>query len=725
MMGKTYLGWVNFYTELGDKLLQYKNDRLTLIQKIKVVFNSIGMPLPKLEKDYNVIDIDPFTVFGLFNKRITDDKRHLILKGIASEFSVNANVPDNFDCIPLLHPLSSTFYGFLGDRNEGDIDNLWNVYVTAIEYANTHSEGSRDSFIKAYDTVLHQKGVKWNLTMGLFWIRPYEYLNLDTNNRLFIRNPKYMPVDYINSIDSLKDVPKCSEYLNIIEKTTAILNSGEYEFKNYPELSYYAWKATETTGTAEVTEIHDREKEDEDTKDVSAIGDDNTNMIRYWIYSPGEQACMWDEFYENGIMGIGWSCIGDLRSYSTKESMKQKMKECIDPTKSYRNDAHTTWQFVKDMKVGDIVFVKKGRFQIVGRGIVASEYKYDDGCATDYKNIRKVNWTHKGEWDHPGKATVKTLTDITLYTSYVEQLNALFEDDSIDDGLRNEKTTAYTEVDFLNEVYMSKSDYEMLSQLLKNKKNVILQGAPGVGKTFAAKRLAYSMMKEKAHNRVMMVQFHQSYSYEDFIMGYRPRGNGFALEYGPFYKFCKEAEQDFENDYYFIIDEINRGNLSKIFGELFMLIENDKRKASVRLLYQDEQFSVPKNVYIIGMMNTADRSLAMMDYALRRRFAFFDMPPAFATESFCQYKQSKNNEKFNKLIDVVEKLNVAIENDEVLGAGFRIGHSYFCVEKDKEIDDLWLNSVIKYEIVPLLKEYWFDEPGKVREWETKLSEAIK
>ena len=106
-------------------------------------------------------------------------------------------------------------------------------------------------------------------------------------------------------------------------------------------------------------------------------------------------------------------------------------------------------------------------------------------------------------------------------------------------------------------------------------------------------------------------------------------------------------------------------------------------------------------------------------------FAFFDMPPAFATESFCKYKESKQNKKFEKLIEVVEKLNVAIENDEILGAGFRIGHSYFCVEKDKEINDLWLNSVIKYEIVPLLKEYWFDEPGKVREWETKLSEAIK
>lgn len=250
-----------------------------------------------------------------------------------------------------------------------------------------------------------------------------------------------------------------------------------------------------------------------------------------------------------------------------------------------------------------------------------------------------------------------------------------------------------------------------------------MQGAPGVGKTFAAKRLAYSMMGVKDPDRVMMVQFHQSYSYEDFIMGFRPAATGFELKKGPFYNFCKKAELDLENDYYFIIDEINRGNLSKIFGELFMLIENDKRSVSLQLLYSDEKFSVPENVYIIGMMNTADRSLAMLDYALRRRFAFFEFSPAFETNGFRQYRQEKNNEKFNNLIAAIEKLNTAIENDESLGRGFRIGHSYFCT--DKPIDDTWLNAVITYEIIPLLNEYWFDEPSKVRDWEFALYEAIR
>ena len=185
----------------------------------------------------------------------------------------------------------------------------------------------------------------------------------------------------------------------------------------------------------------------------------------------------------------------------------------------------------------------------------------------------------------------------------------------------------YTKKRFLDEVYVTETDYETLVKLLKNKKNLILQGAPGVGKTFMAKRLAYSIMGIKNVDRVMMVQFHQSYSYEDFVEGYRPSKEHFELRKGSFYKFCKKAEDDDENDYFFIIDEINRGNLSKIFGELFMLIENDKRgeKNKIQLLYSDEEFYIPKNVHIIGLMNTADRSLAMIDYALRRRFAFFDL----------------------------------------------------------------------------------------------------
>jgi 5-methylcytosine-specific restriction protein B len=229
-------------------------------------------------------------------------------------------------------------------------------------------------------------------------------------------------------------------------------------------------------------------------------------------------------------------------------------------------------------------------------------------------------------------------------------------------------------------------------------------------------------------SRVMMIQFHQSYSYEDFIEGYRPSSKGFELARGTFYTFCKKAADDKENKYFFIIDEINRGNLSKIFGELFMLIENDKRgsKNELPLLYSHELFHVPDNLYLIGTMNTADRSLAMLDYALRRRFAFFDLVPGFETELFQEYRENLNrtNPKFNTLVQTVEELNKEISNDESLGDGFCIGHSYFCNLDSSTCNDTELTAIINYELVPMLKEYWFDAPEKVRRWAELLKKAL-
>ncbi len=281
----------------------------------------------------------------------------------------------------------------------------------------------------------------------------------------------------------------------------------------------------------------------------------------------------------------------------------------------------------------------------------------------------------------------------------------------------------YSRDDFLSEVFLNSSDYKTLINLLLRKKNLILQGPPGVGKTFAAKRLAFSIMGEKDETRVATVQFHQSYSYEDFVMGFRPSGNGFQLSYGPFYKFCLNATKDPNRPFFFIIDEINRGNLSKIFGELLMLIEHDKRgiRYATQLLYKDEPFMVPENVYILGMMNTADRSLAMIDYALRRRFAFFDLSPAFQSDGFKRIQSKLNNQKFNSLVSAVQSLNVDIESDASLGTGFQIGHSYLCV--DSCADDT-LMAIVEYELIPLITEYWFDEPSKVFDWSSRLRTAL-
>ena len=281
----------------------------------------------------------------------------------------------------------------------------------------------------------------------------------------------------------------------------------------------------------------------------------------------------------------------------------------------------------------------------------------------------------------------------------------------------------YTREDFLREVYMDDAQYDSLVSLLKNKNNLILQGAPGVGKTYAARRVAYSIMGEKDDSRIEFVQFHQNYSYEDFMMGYKPTDNGFELKYGVFYRFCTLAANHPDKEYFFIIDEINRGNMSKIFGELLMLIEKDYRGKKITLAYNGMPFSVPKNVYIIGMMNTADRSLAMIDYALRRRFSFYMMTPAFDRKGFKDYQAALSNDKLNKLITEVKNLNKAIHDDKSLGEGFCIGHSYFCGHSSGE-NDAWLSEIVNYDIIPMLKEYWFDDSDNVEKWSDLLNGAL-
>lgn len=435
---------------------------------------------------------------------------------------------------------------------------------------------------------------------------------------------------------------------------------------------------------------------------------DLSGIELYVAAAPGEQDHgYWWLNANPKIWSFSDIAVGEVQSYTLYNENGNKRR---------------IFQNFLDAKAGDMIIGYESNpvKQIVAIGRVSAEqdgeklfFEKVEGLTSpiDYATLKGCPELERMEYFQNPQGSLFKLTrgEYDFILDMIREENPVTSEASID---------AYTKSDFLDEVYMTEKRYESLVAVLRNKKNIILQGAPGVGKTFAARRLAWSMMGEKDDGRIEFVQFHQNYSYEDFMMGYKPVEDGFELKYGIFYRFCQKAANQPNKEFFFIIDEINRGNMSKIFGELLMLIEKDYRGTKATLAYNGLSFSVPKNLYIFGMMNTADRSLAMIDYALRRRFSFFEVEPGFDSEGFIHYQNSLNNETLNELVSKVKDLNREISLDKSLGKGFCIGHSYFC-GRDVCTEE-WLHSIIDYDILPMLSEYWFDDANKLQRWENIL-----
>lgn len=690
-MATNEFDWVPFYKEFAEKLLGYKDNRQELIEIIKDVYTTIGIKLPKLERDFDVVDVDPFTVFGLFNKQITNDNRKKIIGGFIKKLSLKNKIPNEFNGIPVLDNRNATFYEFLPKRGSDVIDAFWELFNAALAYAKNKTQDNREKVKEWFDVAVNKKyNGTGKMTIGLYWIAPDCYLNLDSVNIDFIYKFQGLPASVVESLPAVPSKISSALYFEILTKISDYLNTEDSEYKSFYEISYQAWIKSTNPGPVNPPEVPKEEPKGQKSKN-------------YWFLSANPKLWSMSSLPE-----------GDVQDYTLYNENGNKRR---------------IFQNFLDAKAGDMVI---GYESFPEQKIVALMriYEENDGESLYFEKLEALN----NPIDY---AMLKSCPELQNMQYFVNPQGSLFkltkeEYECICDLIRksNPETSeppkdAYTKADFLEEVFMSEAKYDRLVAVLSRKQNIILQGAPGVGKTFAAKRLAYSIMGKIDKEHVEFIQFHQNYSYEDFILGYKPKDDGFKLKEGVFYKFCQKAAECPGEKFFFIIDEINRGNMSKIFGELLMLIEKDYRGEEITLAYDDLKFTVPENLYIIGLMNTADRSLAMIDYALRRRFSFFEMEPGFATKGFKSYQGSLNNDTFDKLIACTVRLNERIAGDKSLGKGFCIGHGYFCKKKDEPCTIDWMKDIVEFEILPMLQEYWFDDDKKVEEWQEEFEEVFE
>lgn len=567
--GEQRFGWTRFYGAIADNLLRFREDRTELVAGIHAMSAQVdGVSILQdqfLDGSTGPLkDLCPFTVIGIFNRGLTNDNRIIIAEKLAQLLGVDERVPDSFEGIPVLNNQRSWFFGFEHKRQSDDIDALWDIFEVAIRFAESEDPEVRSEFTKAYDNVTKRHGVGWNITMGLYWIRPWDYLTLDSQSTNYLTKKLGVQI----GLNGPKRRCNANDYLIVLESIEARFQEEAYPVHSFPELSLAAWLF-----------------KDGSTPDPGSSDNDQ-----------------------------------DLETGPEDE---------------------VTEAPIAPYSIDDILA---------------------DGC------------------------------------------------------------------------FVEREQLEKMLERLRTKKNLILQGPPGTGKTWLAKRLALAHIGQKDDSKVRALQFHPNLSYEDFVRGWRPSGEGkLSLVDGPFMEMVKAALKEPKVKHVVVIEEINRGNPAQIFGEMLTLLEADKRTPTeaLELSYrrtESERVFIPDNLYVIGTMNIADRSLALVDLAFRRRFAFVDLEPRFGKIWHDWVKQQYGIE--SEILVEVEKrvlsLNEEITVDTSLGSQFRIGHSYVTPALGIPISDAreWFRQVVETEIGPLLDEYWFDNLEKAQKARQRLTEGF-
>lgn len=690
--------WKPLYREIAQKLLGYRQRQAELIALLKDL-GSAGLKVVKIEDEFadgsrgDLREIDPFTFFASFNRGGTES-RLLILTELKKRWELGALLPEKFDGVPRMNAMNSWFIRYSVDRDADAVPGLWDLADAAFRATKT-----RDVRSEQIDRCLRRsKGNITSLTMGLFWFNPDQFLALDWKNESFARKHGIEWDDRTTSGET---------YLAWVEAVRA----------HFPEFASFSHAAH-----------NDAKSEDaQEDNDAPAAVPSHARLLKI---APGENAMYWEsDCLPQQLICVGWGEVGDLRQYPDYDSFRQAFED--EYLKHYNGNQSTVskkarevWA-LRDLRPGDLIAANRGIKTILAVGeVVEPGYVWDDS-REDFKHTVRVKWDLKRSGEVTPQNSWRNVTVDPVEGELRDEILALPNSTGPENGNTPNSSETYTPEDAAAELFMSRAQLDALLGLLDRKKNVILQGPPGVGKTFAAERIAAAFIGSLDRRRIQRIQFHPSYGYEDFIQGIRPRkGGDFELQDGVFLKFCETAAQDGEPRV-FIIDEINRGDLSKILGEAMMLIEQDKRGEYLPLMYEPERtFCIPKNVYVIGTMNTADRSISLVDYALRRRFAFHDLRPGFNTDAFAAHlvKKGRKPEMIARIREKLCQLNSEISDDKRnLGDGYQIGHSYFCGNGQVNDPQQWFADIITYEVEPLLREYWIDRPDRLQ----KALEALR
>lgn len=647
-------GWTKFYEEMASKLLGFRYRRGELIAGIhKISEKSDVVSILNDQYEEGVIggplkDICPFTVMAIFNRGITDDNRKVIAKELAELIGVSEPVPDSFDGIPIVNNQRTWFFGYSYKRHSDDIDILWEVFARAISFADLddRDEGDEASehFAAAYDKAMDIYGVGWNLTMGLYWIRPWSFLTLDGQSQEYISKKLKIKISKYGS----KGRCNANDYLGLVENLEIRFLENAYPVHSFPELSLAAFKYISN--------------------------DTNNDSTKNW-----------------------------------RDNLRNKIKRICSEKSS---NEFTRQEFLK---------------------------RFTNELELDFPNNTKVGQTVSQQFQKLRDNNELEFIDLGSYRWLSNDVDNEDEFNDLDLDIEDQRPQAFHELYTADNIitdgcFLSKVKVEKTLKRLSTKKNIILQGPPGTGKTWLAKRLAFALIGQRDDSKIRAVQFHPNLSYEDFIRGWRPSGEGkLTLVDGPFMEVITTAIDDPESKYVIVIEEINRGNPAQVFGEMLTLLETDKRTPDEALelsyrKFNGERVYIPSNLYVIGTMNIADRSLALVDLALRRRFAFIDLEPTLG-KAWRDWVKDKNSIDSQFLDDIERRINTL--NDEItidpsLGAQFQVGHSYVTPAVGMNITEAkeWFGEVVETEIGPLLDEYWFDDLEKSRKAQKRLIEGL-